>query len=68
MSKAESNRILVEQIEEFVARMPEPVTAREAVKRELRADRQAGKDVQSIAPSHQVEREIQKGKDNGRNR
>lgn len=68
LSKAESNRILAEQIEAFVARMPEPVTAREAGKRELRAARQAGQGVQPVTPSHRVEREIQKGKDNGRNR
>jgi hypothetical protein len=68
LSKAESNRILAEQIEAFVARMPEPVTAREVAKRKLRADRQAGQDVQSITPGRQVERDIHKGKDNGRNR
>lgn len=68
LSRAESNRILAEQIEAFVARMPEPVTAREAVKRQLRADRQAGQDGQSITLGRQVERDIHKGKDNGRNR
>lgn len=68
LSKAESNRILAEQIEAFVASMPEPVTAREVEKRKLRADRQAGQDVQSVTPAREVERDIHKGKDNGRNR
>jgi hypothetical protein len=68
LSKAESNRILAEQIEAFVARMPEPVTASETVKRELRSARQAGQDVRLVTPSRQVERDIHKGKDDGRNR
>lgn len=68
LSKAVSNRILAEQIEAFVARMPEPVTAREVAKRKLRADRQAGQGVQTVPRSPQVERDIHKGKDDGRNR
>jgi hypothetical protein len=68
LSKAESNRILAEQIEAFVARMPEPVTAREVAKRKLRADRQVGQDVQPSTPGRQVEGDIHKVKDNGRNR
>ena len=68
LSKAESNRILAEQIEAFVAQMPEPVTAREIAKRKLRADRQAGQDVQPSTPARQVEGDIHKVKDNGRSR
>jgi hypothetical protein len=68
LSKAESNRILAEQIEAFVASMPEPVTAREVAKRKLRADHQAGQHVQPITPGRQVEGDIHKGKDNGRSR
>lgn len=68
LSKAENNRILAEQIEAFVASMPEPVTAREVAKRKLRADHQAGQHVQPITPGRQVEGDIHKGKDNGRSR
>lgn len=68
LSEAESNRILAEKIEAFVARMPEPVTAREAVKRDLRAAQQAKHDARANTHVPKGERDIHKGKDNGRNR
>lgn len=37
MSLAERNALLAAQIERFVARMPEPLTAREVLRREVQA-------------------------------
>ena len=68
LSQAESNRILAEQIEAFVARMPEPLTANEVMQRQLRATRQAAQDVRSVTTDRQAEQDIHKGKDNGRSR
>lgn len=68
LSLAEGNRILAEQIEAFVARMPEPLTANEVIQRQLRATRQAAQDVRSVTTDRQAEQDIHKGKDNGRSR
>ena len=68
LSQAEGNRILAEQIEAFVARMPEPLTANEVIQRQLRATRQAAQDVRSVTTDRQAEQDIHKGKDNGRSR
>ncbi len=66
LSKAESNRILAEQIEAFVARMPAPVTARQVLQQKLRSQSQEGEKHVSSTPKERrsmPSKDMDKGRD-----
>ena len=67
LSKAESNRVLAEQIEAFVARMPEPVTARQVLQQKLRSQSQGAERHVSSTPKERLSMPS-KGMDKGRDR
>ena len=69
LSLAERNLDLAKRIEAFVARLPEPLTARQALQRQLRAKAEAGRTVQHDGQSQQPKTQgIPNEKDKGRSR
>jgi hypothetical protein len=69
LSLAERNLDLAKRIEAFVARLPEPLTARQALQRQLRAKAEAGRTVQRDGQSQQAKAQgIPNDKDKGRSR
>ena len=69
LSLAERNLDLAKRIEAFVARLPEPLTARQALQRQLRAKAEAGRTVQHDGQSQQPKAQgIPNEKDKGRSR
>lgn len=69
LSLAERNLDLAKRIEAFVARLPEPLTARQVLQRQLRAKAEAGRTVQHDGQIQQPKAQgIPNEKDKGRSR